>query len=83
MKVLGDRILLKPLKLEERTAGGIILPETAQTYTLNGLVLEIGDEVTKVKKGQTVLYAKYEARAPINGEPCLIVKMSDVLVIVD
>lgn len=60
IKPLGDRVLLKVLTQEEKTAGGIIIPDTAKEKTQRAEVAEIGDsEDIKVKVGDVVIYDKY------------------------
>jgi chaperonin GroES len=86
VKPLADRVMVKLEKNEAKTAGGIIIPDTAQEKTQQGVVVEIGDdkEVIKVKAGQKVMYDKYAgAQVKINGEEHLILKMSDIIAIVE
>ena len=86
VKPLADRVMVKLEKNEAKTAGGIIIPDTAQEKTQQGVVVEIGDdkEVIKVKAGQRVMYDKYAGtQIKINGEEHLILKMSDIIAIVD
>ena len=86
MKVqpLGDRILIKTEKEEEKTAGGLYIPETAQEKTQTGVVVAIGDdEEIKVKAGQKVMYDKYAGTmVTIDDEDHLILSAADVLAIV-
>jgi len=87
MKVmpLADRVMVKLGKSEEKTAGGIIIPDTAQEKTQQGVVVEVGDdkEVIKVKAGDTVMYDKYAGtQIKIDGEEHLILKMADIIAIV-
>ena len=86
VKPLGDRVIVKLEKNEAKTAGGIIIPDTAQEKTQQGVVVEVGDdkEVIKVKAGQRVMYDKYAgAQVKINGEEHLILKMSDIIAVVE
>ena len=88
MKVrpLADRVLVKLERNEAKTAGGIIIPDTAQEKTQEGVVVEVGDdkEVIKVKPGQKVMYDKYAgSQIKINGEEHLILKMSDIIAVVE
>jgi chaperonin GroES len=69
IKPLGERILLRVLTQEEKTAGGIIIPDTAKEKTQEAEVVEIGDsEEIKVKKGDTVIYEKYAGVNVKEGE---------------
>jgi len=88
MKVipLTDRILVKLEKGETKSAGGIIIPDTAQEKTQIGSVVEVGDDkdVIKVKAGQKVMYDKYAGtQVKIGGEEHLILKMADILAIIE
>ena len=85
VKPLGDRVLLKTAKEEEKTKGGLFIPETAQEKTQSGIVEEVGDddEVIKVKKGDHVMYDKYAGtNIKVDGEEYLIVKMDDIIALV-
>jgi chaperonin GroES len=86
VKPLLDRVMVKLEKNEAKTAGGIIIPDTAQEKTQQGTVVEIGDdkEVIKVKPGQKVMYDKYAGtQIKIDGEDHLILKMSDIIAVVE
>ena len=86
VKPLADRVLVKLGKDEAKTAGGIIIPDTAQEKTQRGKVVEIGDdkEAIKVKPGQKVMYDKYAGtQIKIDGIEHLILKMSDIIAIVE
>lgn len=85
IKPLGDRVLVKMVEGETKTAGGIYIPQTAQEKTQEGVVLAVGDdESIKVKAKDRVLYDKYAGSTiKINGEEQLIVKMSDILAVIE
>ena len=86
VKPLADRVLVKLEKNEAKTAGGIIIPDTAQEKTQQGVVVEVGDdkEVVKVKAGQKVMYDKYAGtQIKINDEEHLILKMADIIAVVE
>jgi len=86
VKPLADRILVKIEKSEAKSAGGIIIPDTAQEKTQTGTVCEVGDdtEVIKVKNGQKIMYDKYAGtQVKIDGVEYLILKMSDILAIIE
>ena len=86
VKPLADRILVKIEKSEAKSAGGIIIPDTAQEKTQTGIVCEVGDdtEVIKVKNGQKIMYDKYAGtQVKIDGVEYLILKMSDILAIIE
>jgi len=86
VKPLGDRVMVKLEKNEAKTAGGIIIPDTAQEKTQQGVVVEVGDDkdVIKVKAGQKVMYDKYAGtQIKFDGEEHLILKMSDIIAVVE
>ena len=86
VKPLADRVIVKLEKSETKSAGGIIIPDTAQEKTQIGKVVEIGDDkdVIKVSAGQKVMYDKYAGtQVKIGGEEHLILKMSDILAIIE
>jgi chaperonin GroES len=84
---LHDRVIVKPAAAEEKTAGGIIIPDTAKEKPQRGTVIAAGpgkkDEPVTVKQGDTVLYGKYSGtEISIEGEDFLIMRESDILAIV-
>lgn len=86
IKPLADRVLVKPAPAEEKTAGGIIIPDTAKEKPLQGEVLAAGngtkDEEMVLKAGDTVLYGKYAGtEVELDGEKYLIMRQSDVLAV--
>jgi chaperonin GroES len=86
VKPLADRVLVKLEKNEAKTAGGIIIPDTAQEKTQSGTVVEIGDdtEKIKVKAGQRVMYDKYAGtQIKIDGEEYLVLKIADVIAVIE
>ena len=81
---LHDRVIVKPAAAEEKTASGIIIPDTAKEKPQRGEVLAAGpgktDEPVTVKAGDTVLYGKYAGtEITIDGETVLIMRESDIL----
>lgn len=83
---LADRVLIKPAPAEEKTIGGIIIPDTAKEKPLKGEVIAAGngtkDEEMVVKVGDTVLYGKYAGQElEFDGEKFLIMRQSDILAI--
>ncbi len=86
IKPLADRVLVKPAPAEEKTAGGIIIPDTAKEKPLQGEVLAVGngtkDEEMVLKAGDKVLYGKYSGtEVELDGEKYLIMRQSDVLAV--
>ena len=87
IKPLADRVLVKPTAPEEKTASGIIIPESAKEKPLKGEVIAVGngtkDEEMVVKKGDTVLYGKYAGtEIELDTEKFLIMRQSDILAII-
>ena len=86
IKPLADRLLIKPAPAEEKTAGGIIIPDTAKEKPLQGEVVATGegtkDETMVLKAGDVVLYGKYAGtEVEYEGEKYLIMRQSDVLAV--
>lgn len=83
IKPLGERVLVKIEQLQEKTASGIIIPQTAQEKTQTGVVEAIGDEVKTVKVGEKIMHDKYAGTSiKIDGQDYLIVNIKDVLAVI-
>jgi chaperonin GroES len=87
VKPLSDRVLIEPNPAEEKTAGGLFIPDTAKEKPLAGKVVAVGPgtaEVTmEVKVGDQVLYGKYAGtELDLDGTKYLIMRQSDVLAII-
>ena len=93
VRPLHDRVLVRRLEQEEKTTGGIIIPDSAQEKPMQGEILAVGtghkDESGKttaldVKAGDTVLFTKWAGtEVKIDGEDLMIMKESDILAIID
>lgn len=86
VKPLADRVLVLPAPAEEKTIGGIIIPDTAKEKPLQGKVVAVGngtkDEEMVIKVGDEVLYGKYSGtELEFEGTKYLIMRQSDVLAI--
>ena len=86
IKPLADRVLILPAPAEEKTIGGIIIPDTAKEKPLKGEVIAVGngtkDEEMVLKINDTVLYGKYSGtEVELDGEKYLIMRQSDVLAV--
>ncbi len=84
IKPLADRVLVRPAVAEEKTVGGIIIPDSAKEKPLKGEVVAVGngtkDEVMVLKAGDQVLYGKYAGtEIELDGEKLLIMRQSDIL----
>ncbi len=84
---LADRVLTEPAPAEEKTAFGIIIPDTAKEKPQRGTVVAAGpgkkDEPMTVKVGDTVLYGKYSGtELAVDGKDCLIMRESDIFAII-
>ena len=85
---LADRVLVRPVAAEEKTVGGIIIPDSAKEKPLRGEVLAVGkgtkDEEMVLKAGDQVLYGKYAGtELEYEGEKYLIMRQSDVLAVLN
>ncbi|MBN1617620.1 MAG: co-chaperone GroES [Spirochaetales bacterium] len=86
LKPLADRVLVKADKLEAKTAGGIIIPDTAQEKTQTAIVVAVGDDKEKIKvaAGQKVLFEKYAGtQVKIDGEDHLVLKAADIIAVIE
>ena len=93
VKPLHDRLIIKTLEEEEKTKGGIIIPDTAKEKPVEGKVIAVGagrikKDGTKmpleIKKGDRVLYAKYGGtEIKIDGEEYLMMKEDDILAVIE
>lgn len=84
---LADRVLIEPSPAEEKTAGGLIIPDTAKEKPQKGTVVAVGtgkkDEPMTVKVGDKVLYGKYAGtEIQIEGKDYLIMRESDIVAII-
>lgn len=87
VKPIADRVLVEPAAAEEKTAGGIIIPDTAKEKPQKGKVVAVGngkpDEPMTVKEGDTVLYGKYSGtEITIEGKDLLIMRESDIFAVI-
>ena len=93
IKPLHDRVLVEPLDAEEKTAGGIIIPDTAKEKPMEGKIVAVGkgsrnDEgkvaPLDVKKGDHILYGKWSGtEVKVDGDDYLIMKESDVMGVIE
>lgn len=93
LKPLNDRVLVKRLESEEKTAGGLYIPDTAKEKPSKGLVVEVGPGKTAdngsrvemtVKKGDEVLFNKYAGtEIKLDGVDHLVMREDDILAIID
>ena len=89
IRPLDDRVVIEPMEAEEKTQGGIVLPDTAKEKPMKGKIVAVGDgkmlESGKraellVKKGDKVLYGKYAGtEITIDGKEYLVMRESDIL----
>ena len=93
IRPLHDRVLVEPLEADEKTAGGIIIPDTAKEKPMEGKIVAVGSgarsedgKVHKldVKKGDRILYGKWSGtEVRVDGKDLLIMKESDVMGIIE
>jgi len=86
IKPLADRVLVEPAPAEEKTAGGLYIPDTAKEKPMRGTVVAVGngkkDEPITVKAGDSVLYGKYSGtEITVEGKEYLIMRESDIYAI--
>ncbi|SEF94399.1 co-chaperone GroES [Jhaorihella thermophila] len=92
-KPLHDRVLVRRVESEEKTAGGLIIPDSAKEKPSEGIVVACGEGARKdsgelipmsVKEGDKILFGKWSGtEVTINGEELLIMKESDILGIIE
>jgi chaperonin GroES len=92
LKPLADRVIVKPMEAEEKTKGGIILPDTAKEKPIEGTIIAVGpgkimedgkQVKLEVKEGDKVLYGKYSGtEVTVEGEEYLIMRESDIFAII-
>lgn len=93
VKPLHDRVILKRIEEEEKTKGGIIIPDTAKEKPIEGKIVAVGDgkvldngkkQPLAVKEGDRVLFGKYAGtEVKIDGEEHLIMREDDIIAIVE
>ncbi len=93
LRPLHDRVLVEPLDAEEKTAGGIIIPDTAKEKPMEGMIVAVGSgarsedgKITAldVKSGDRILYGKWSGtEVKIDGKDLLIMKESDNMGIIE
>ncbi|NTW49814.1 MAG: co-chaperone GroES [Chlorobiales bacterium] len=93
LKPLGDRVIIKPSPAEEKTKGGLFIPDTGKEKPQHGEVVAVGPGKTadngalvvpQVKAGQKVLYGKYSGtEVNIDGQDYLIMREADIFAIID
>ena len=93
IRPLADRVVIKPLEAEEKTKGGIVLPDTAKEKPQEGKVVAVGKgkvlenghiQTPELKVGDRVLYGKYSGNEITNkeGEELLIMREDDILAVI-
>ena len=93
LEPLGDKVVVKRLEAEEKTAGGIVLPDSAQQKPQQGRVLSVGDgrmladgtrAATQVQEGDRVLFSSYVGtEVQVDGVDLLIMSEDDVLAVLE
>ncbi|CAK7025063.1 co-chaperone GroES [Tissierella carlieri] len=91
LRPLGDRIVIKKVEVEEKTKSGIVLPSTAKEQPQMAEVVAIGADITndekkkdQIKAGDKVIFSKYAGtEIKVDGEELTILKLSDILAIVE
>ena len=92
LRPLGDKIVLKPVKSEETTASGIVLPDSAKEKPQEGIVVAVGPgreidnvkEVMEVKEGDRILFSRYSGiEVKHDNEDFVILTQKEVLAVID
>lgn len=88
LRPIGDKVLIKPWPAEEKTKGGLIIPESAQERPLRGQVAAVGPgkdgNMMTVQEGDFVMYGPYSGREiEIEGEKYVIMKEDEIFIVVD
>ncbi len=93
LRPLGDKVIVQRVEADEKTAGGIVLPDTAKEKPKRGKVLAVGEgrlletgdrQPLQVKKGDQVLFSSYAGtEIKVNGEEYLIMDESDILAVLE
>jgi len=93
IRPLGDKVLVERVEAEAKTAGGIVLPDTAKEKPQRGKVISVGEGKTldngkrkelQVKKGDTVLFTSYAGtEIKIDGKEYLIMDESDIMAVIE
>lgn len=93
IRPLGDKVLIKRLEAEDRTAGGIVLPDTAKEKPKRGTVMSVGEgrlldtgdrQALQVKKGDQVLFTSYAGtEVKVEGEEMIIMDENDILAVLE
>ncbi|MCG8570082.1 MAG: co-chaperone GroES [Spirochaetes bacterium] len=84
IKPLNDRVLIEVKSAQEKTSGGIVIPQTSQEKTQEGTVIAVGDSDTvKVKVGDSVIYDKYAGtQIKVDEKDHLIIKAEEILAVI-
>ena len=92
LKPLRDQVVIKPLEAEEKTSGGIVLPDTAKEKSTKGEVLAVGGGAClpsgrmvplSIKKGDQVIYSKYAgSEIKVDGKELKIISENEVLAVI-
>jgi chaperonin GroES len=92
IKPLSDKVVVKPLEAEQKTASGLVIPDTAKEKPAQGRVVAVGPGKIKdggkvsmqIKVGDKVLYSKYSPQeVKVDGEEYLIISEEDVLAVIE
>ncbi len=93
IRPLGDKVLVKRVEAESKTAGGIVLPDTAKEKPQRGEIVAVGEgkmlengtrKEVQVKKGDTVLFTSYAGtEIKVDGKEYLIMDESDIMAVIE
>jgi chaperonin GroES len=84
IKPLADRVLIEPLKAEETTASGLVIPASAQNTPQEAMVIAVGPEVTDVAIGDRVVYSLYGGtKLDYDGKSYIVIDFTDLVCVVE
>jgi len=85
IKPLGNRVLIRPIEAEEKTASGLYIPDSAKEKTLHAEVIAVGEgELVKVKPGDKVIHETYGgSEIEIDGKKHIVMDIKDILALVE
>jgi len=84
IKPLADRVVIERMEALEKTAAGIVIPDSAKEKPEQGKIIATGKEIKEVKVGNVVLFSKYATNeVKIDGREFLLVKEEDILAVIE
>lgn len=83
IKPTAGRVLIEPIRIQEVTSSGLVLPDSAQTLTQEAIVVAVGKDIEDVKVGDRVIYSMYGGtKLEYDGKEYLVMQMADLICVV-